>query len=454
MGLRMKILNIKELEPGMVVAEDVVTKSGQVITPKGTKLDSKLIVRFDFYSIYRVKIVENEEDTTPITAKEALEALEKERLEEEAVKIAEAERRAKLEELERKKKDILEEQRLEEERKAKEAEALAAAAEAAKAKLAAASSENKADIHTEDYLNAGRASYSQKIQRSDSFRHFQSDYAMNISELKDYLNNYIKTKKLDSTELINMSLKPLREQKYTTQGLFDMLHNVRSVNDSVYAHSLNVAYIARMLGQWLKLDADTIRDLTLAGLLHDIGKCKVPGSILYKPDKLTPSEYEAVKLHTVYGYELLRDADIPNRVLRAVLNHHERRDGSGYPNCISGNSVDEFTMIIAVADVYDAMTAARSYRAPMCPFTVIEAFEKEGLNKYPTKIILTFLERIANTYHHNRVRLNDGTIGTIMLINNSQLCKRVIQLDNGEFLDLSRASGLHIAGILLCETDL
>lgn len=105
-------------------------------------------------------------------------------------------------------------------------------------------------------------------------------------------------------------------------------------------------------------------------------------------------------------------------------------------------------MIVAIADVYDAMTAARSYREPLCPFQVIEKFEQEGFQKYHTKYIYVFLHNIATTYQSNRVMLNDGRGCKIVMLNQSTLSKPIVQFDDGMCLDLSEQKELFIAKIL------
>jgi HD-GYP domain-containing protein (c-di-GMP phosphodiesterase class II) len=101
------------------------------------------------------------------------------------------------------------------------------------------------------------------------------------------------------------------------------------------------------------------------------------------------------------------------------------------------DEIDDFACVIAIADVYDAMTSARAHREPLCSFQVISQFEKEGLNKYRTKYILTFLERIANAYNNSRVMLNNAKTGRVVYINKSSLSRPVIQLDNGEIINLA-----------------
>ncbi len=127
--------------------------------------------------------------------------------------------------------------------------------------------------------------------------------------------------------------------------------------------------------------------------------------------------------------------------------HHERCDGSGYPSRLLTNDIDEFAKIVAIADVYDAMTSARVYRGPLCPFDVVHIFETEGLKKFEPKYLLTFLKRIMDTYMNNDVLLNNGETGTIIMINQLYLSKPVIKTA-ASFIDLSQEPDLYITKIL------
>jgi len=272
------------------------------------------------------------------------------------------------------------------------------------------------------------------------FQKFQLAYSQKIVQLKEDLNKILITPDFDSKKFLVNSLDELTAEKLTPIELFDTLHHLRQMDDSIYAHSINVALIARILGTWLKYDRETLDMLTVAGLLHDIGKIKVPESILNKPGKLSDTEFEIVRMHPKLGYDSLQPLNIESMIKDVVLHHHERCDGSGYPDKLSGDALNDFVMVIAVADVYDAMTAARKYRAPMCPFEVIASFENEGLQKYKPHVILTFLERIANTYQNCRVMLESGEHGTVVLLNNNHLSKPIVKLDDESFLDLSTCS--------------
>lgn len=291
------------------------------------------------------------------------------------------------------------------------------------------------------------ASYSQKLKSSPEFQRFQVDFTLRSQDLKNCFDAYLSDGgTVNKEELLSKTIS-LVSPKQTTLDVFDMLHNMRQVNDSTYAHSLNVAIISRIIGKWLHFSNEELDTLTLAGLLHDIGKTKIPDEVLNKDGKLTDEEFQMIHNHPKYGYDILKSQPLNSHIKKAALMHHERCDGSGYPMGLTMEEIDDYALIIAIADVYDAMTAARSYRAPLCPFEVIAEFEKDGLQKYKPKYILTFLENIANAYQNNRVMLSDGTSARIVLLNHRRLSKPLVQLDDGACIDLEK-SPLYIKAII------
>lgn len=299
--------------------------------------------------------------------------------------------------------------------------------------------------------NVQEPTYSQRIKSSPQFQSFQFDYSRCSGELKDSFEPVLAKNGSIDKDALFQTVVPLLSKAHNSIEMFDMLHNMRAVDDSVYAHSLNVALISGMFGKWLKLSKEDYDTLLLAALLHDIGKTKIPPELLDKPGKYTDEEFALVKKHPTFGYNILNaipDEQLDPRIKKAALMHHERWDGTGYPHNLKGNEIDDFAHIIAIADVYDAMTAARSYRAPLCPFQVIAAFEKDGLQKYHPKYILTFLEHIARTYQRNRVLLSDGRGANVVMLNKQTLSKPIVQVDDGSCIDLSRTPDLIIQSLL------
>ena len=289
-------------------------------------------------------------------------------------------------------------------------------------------------------------SYSEKIKASAEYKRFKREYEEEMESFKDSVNDLITLNVMDTESLLRKPEK-LLEESASGIHIFDMLHNMRMYDDPTYAHCMNVALICNVFGSWIKMDEEDIKTLTLCGLLHDIGKIMIPDTIITKPAKLTPEEYSVIKTHSLEGYNAIKSLNIDDHIKNAALMHHERCDGSGYPFGLKTNRIDRFARIVSIADVYDAMTSARVYRGPLCPFQVISIFEQEGLQKYDPEYILIFLGYIVNTYMHNRVRLSNGMEGDIVLINKMDLSKPMIQCGN-HYIDLSREHGIYVEAIL------
>ena len=388
----MEKIKISDLKPGMVTTEPVKTKRGQELVPAGTTLTKQLISRMEFYSIDSACI-----DETSILTEEEIQA---------ALQAAMAQ------------------------------------------KLGHSTPEvQKAEPQPEITTPKNEIAYSQKVKRSKSFQEYSLHSTMVTKMLRDQLEGFVfEQKPMDFDEMLK-GVKSLITPGQTVIQYFDMLHNLRSSDDSVYSHSLNVAMISRILGKWLKWSSSDLDNLVIAGLLHDIGKITIPSEILNKEGKLTDEEFEQIRWHPRAGYDLIKDLKIDSRIKKAALQHHERCDGSGYPMQVDEIMLDDFAMVVAIADVYDAMTAARKYRAPLCPFQVIREFERDGYHKYKTEFLLTFLRHIATTYQNNRVILSDGQAAKIILLNQNSLSEPLVQLNDGSCIDLA-SSPLYIQSIV------
>ncbi|MBQ4529708.1 MAG: HD-GYP domain-containing protein [Lachnospiraceae bacterium] len=289
-------------------------------------------------------------------------------------------------------------------------------------------------------------SYAERVKSSRTFKEFRKEFTNNIPVIQDAFNDVVKKHApLDIDTLLEKTANVFSKAEGT--NIFDMIHNMREYDDSTYVHCLNVSLICNVLGKWLNYSDSDIEILVLSGMMHDVGKLTIPDSIIKKPGKLTDEEYKLIQTHAARGFEILQDQKLPESVKYAALMHHERCDGSGYPSKLSYDKLDRFARLVSIADVYDAMTSARVYRDSLSPFTVVDIFEKEGLQKYDPECILVFLEHIVDTYLNYRVLLNDGRTGEIVLINKHALSRPLIKLEDG-FLDLSLNKDVMIEKIL------
>ncbi len=287
------------------------------------------------------------------------------------------------------------------------------------------------------------SSYSEKIRASAQFKRFEKNFLENTDNFKNNIHQIVEKNAPIDTDAMFSSVIQLIEADMNSISVFDMLHNMRQYDDFTYMHSINVSLICNIFGKWLGMSPEDVKILTLCGLLHDIGKLMIPENIIRKPDRLSPAEYNIIKTHTLQGYNILMEYNISEAIKESALMHHERCDGSGYPLGIGENRINPYAKIVAIADVYDAMTAARVYRGPLCPFKVISIFESEGLQKYDSHYILTFLEHIATTYMNNRVRLSNGREGDVVFMNKNILSKPMIKCGK-DFIDLSKETDIYI----------
>ena len=278
------------------------------------------------------------------------------------------------------------------------------------------------------------------------FRRFSQEFARCAEHYKNNLmKSLYRNEPFRANELLKEVMALMHQDKQEV-SIFDMLLNMHSAEDSVYDHCIDVALISNVLARWLHFSEADQRMATACGLFHDVGKLMLPPGLLRKPGKLTSDEFEIVKTHTTEGYHLLgRYSMIPEPVKNAALMHHEKCDGSGYPYGLNGDEIDKFSKIVTIADIFDAMTSERVYRAAMCPFSVIKYFEDDGIQKYEIKYILTFLENVSNSYLNHKVFLSNGMEGNVIFINPDNYSHPVIRTENNEIIDLQQ---LHYQTIL------
>lgn len=289
--------------------------------------------------------------------------------------------------------------------------------------------------------------YLDRVRQTKTFKSFQVDFSKSVDEFRKDINEVVTNNKEIDIPKLTHELDRLLAQNVTGSSMFEMLQCMREYDDLTYVHSLNVGLICHVIGGWLNFSKEDNYLLSLCGLLHDVGKLCIPKKLITKPGKLTAEEFTTVKAHAYRGYEILKKQNIDERIKLAALMHHEKCDGTGYPDGLKSEQIIDFAKIVAVADVYDAMTANRVYRAGLCPFDVIELFESEGLQKFDPKFLLPFLERTSESYINHDVYLSNGQKARVIMINKAALSKPVVQVSQ-QFIDLSQRPGLHIRAIL------
>ncbi len=292
-----------------------------------------------------------------------------------------------------------------------------------------------------------QVSFSERLRASQEFEKFKASIEKNASRLKNTFNQIVNEDKPIDIEEITGPVYTLMFEAGTGFGVFDMLNNLHDYSDEIYMHSINVSLISNLIAGWMKYTPDEIKIATAAGLLHDIGKVKLPENLINSTKPRTEKDKQLMRTHVIQGYELLKNMDIDEHIKNAVVMHHERFDGSGYPFHIRGEQIDEYARIVAVADIYDDLTSKRLTRGPICAFDVIEMFEKEGLQKFDTSVVMTFMSHISNSFIANKVRLSDGQEGDIIFINPDRLSRPMVKCGDN-FIDLATHPRLKIVEVI------
>ena len=217
-------------------------------------------------------------------------------------------------------------------------------------------------------------------------------------ELKTALVLAEKAKYVDELNVKNKELEELSRE------VFEAIAKAIDVNDPYTAgHSRRVALYAKMIASRMDFSADEIEEIYYAGLIHDVGKLGIDNKIINKNDKLTDEEYAEIKRHPNFGYEILKEISIKGKFADGAKCHHERIDGKGYPEGLTGDKISQLAKIIAVADAYDAMTSKRSYRDVLPQSVVREQIEKGSGTQFDTRAAQIMLDMIdADTEYRLR----------------------------------------------------
>jgi len=214
---------------------------------------------------------------------------------------------------------------------------------------------------------------------------------------------------------IQSVFKSLLSEIQNTKNAMNLLTNVLVHDDYTFAHSTNVTIYTLAMAVKLGFNEKQLNEIGLGGMLHDIGKCFIPIEILNKRGKLSDEEFEMVKQHTEFGFQILRkEHSVPLLSAHCAFQHHEKIDGSGYPRGLKGKEIHPYAKIMAVADVFDALTSHRSYRKAMLPHEAMEILFAGTHTHFEHQYITVFQKSVATYPEGVTVELNTGETAVVI----------------------------------------
>ncbi len=232
----------------------------------------------------------------------------------------------------------------------------------------------------------------------------------------------------------------------------------RDAGDYLISNAVNVAILSVKIAGALGYEPTKLQEIALAGLLHDLGMFALPDSLVYKTGVLTEAELQDMREHPEHGARLFQEvgAAYP-RVGRVILQEHERQDGSGYPNRLTGDRIDEMAFVIGLADVFDALMSPRPYRRGMSPHQAIRALLVNGKPIFPHHLLKSLIDQLSIYPLGTTVRLNTGEIGVVFQLNRQYPLRPILQVSQeavsghlpiAKTVDMRSETSIHIVEVV------
>ncbi len=235
-------------------------------------------------------------------------------------------------------------------------------------------------------------------------------------------------KSFDKESMIKNVLELKEKTKHNPQAMFSLI-NLKKNENFVFKHSIHVTALALTLGAILNLDASLIQAIGIGSVLHDIGKAKLPFSIVHKTGSYTKQEYDIMTTHTVIGEKICLQNKITNKVIVDIVkHHHECYDGTGYPSRLSKNQIDKYISIVSICDYYEGITSPRTYKKTLAPSQAISKIFHTSNIRFDRRLVSYFIKMIGIYPVGSFVRLNSGRVGIVLGFSHKLLLNPILKI--------------------------
>ncbi|MGX9132817.1 HD-GYP domain-containing protein [Rummeliibacillus sp. JY-2-4R] len=250
---------------------------------------------------------------------------------------------------------------------------------------------------------------------------------------------------------IRATIIPLINDILKNREIIFTLNELSNSKDYIYHHSVALSLICAVIAQKMGYSKGDILQIAIAGAVADCGMAKINKKVRDKGGLLTEFEFKEIKEHPYYSLQMINGISIIKKDMKiAVYQHHERLDGSGYPRGDKGNTISIYSHIIAVADVFHAMTCERVYRAKESPFKVLEMIRESEFGKFNIKVVQALITCVMDLSLGTKVKLSNGYKGFIVFTNKNSVTRPVVKLEeSNKIIDLTKNRDIYIERLVL-----
>lgn len=267
-----------------------------------------------------------------------------------------------------------------------------------------------------------------KASFEETFNHASGAYDRTHALVKSTMDNIRLGNAID-TQAAKSAVKECVNTILDNPNTMVLLTQLKNKDEYTSQHSLNVCILSIVFGRFMGLNTVKLEELGLCGLLHDMGKAKIPIEILNKEDRLNPDELEIMKAHTTLGREILMSArGVPPSTVDVAYSHHERIDGAGYPRGLKSESITTFAKIVAAVDTYDAITSDRVYQRGRSHLVGLNILTKSRGTHFPSSLIINFIACIGVYPPGSIIEFQNGEVGIVFEVTSETKTKPKVLL--------------------------
>lgn len=300
--------------------------------------------------------------------------------------------------------------------------------------------EQRQSLNRLEVLKASASSdkrYANKVSVKQEYKRSRSVFKQSRQTTKTLLQDIVLGNVLD-TKAAKRIVDNCIDSILNNESVMLWMTKLRNNDEYTSEHCLNVCIVAIAFGRQLGMEREELASLGMCGLLHDVGKMRVPNDILNKPGKLTPKEWKTMQAHATFGRNLLMTTKGLGQTVDVAYSHHERVDGKGYPRGVEGRHISRFAKIIAIVDTFDALTANRCYSKPITPSAAVKIIYNERGAHFDEDLVLRFIKTIGLYPPGTIVELTNGSLAlTIERHHSFQHLPKVILIHDKSGKDLA-----------------